>query len=161
MKTRARLARALVCLSLVVIPLGCGDDTAPHGATVVAPADFTLTVVNSGAGYTSITDAPLAFQARDKNGNPLPGVLMRFYGGGNLSQTVALTDRSGVPLNPVDPVFFETVTDERGLSPKDVYAAFDVPACNSTEDVSVTANVTASVGTASDEWVLSITASQC
>lgn len=154
----ARLARVGLCLSLAILPLGCGDETAPQGATVVAPADSTLTVSGSG-GSTEITDTPLAFQVRDKNGNPLPGVEIRFYGG-NLSQTSALTNRGGVPLNSADPLFFETITDDRGLSPTDVYAQFFVPACSAT-DLSVTANVTASVGVASAEWVLSITVKAC
>ena len=161
MNTMGPMLRVAVYLLFAIVPLaGCGDETAPQGATVVAPADSTLIITGSGGG-TTITDAPLAFQVRDKNGNPLPGVAIRFYGGGNLSQTTALTNRSGVPLNSADPLLFETITDDRGLSPTDVYAQFTYAACNATADLSMTANVTASVGVASDEWVLSITVKKC
>ena len=162
MKTRGTTLRVAVYLLLAIAPLaGCGDDTAPQGATVTAPANVTFTVNNSGAGYNDITDVPLEFKVRDKGGNPLPGVAIRFYCGGNLSQTVALTNRSGVPLNSAIPLLFETITDDRGLSPTDVYAQFAVPACNATADVSVTVNVQASIGISSAEWVLSITAKKC
>lgn len=161
MNTMGPMLRVAVYLLFAIVPLaGCGDETAPQGATVVAPADFTLTVSGSG-GSTLITDAPLDFRVRDKDGNPLPGVAIRFYGLGNLTQTTALTDRSGVPLNSADPLFFETITDDRGLSPTDVYAQFVVPACSATADLSVTANVMASIGVSSDEWVLSITVKTC
>jgi hypothetical protein len=76
-----------------------------------------------------------------------------------------LSDRNGNLLNPSDPFSFETNTDDRGLSPKDIYAVFEVPLCKADptsattigKDQDYTGTVEASIGTASKVWTLTIT----
>jgi len=151
------MLRVTVCLLLAIVSLtGCGDDTAADGTTIVAPGNLTVTYTNSGGG-TDATAAPLEFQISDSKGNPVPGVKVRFFAGGSV---FALSDRAGIALN-ADPTLFETTTDDRGLSPRDIYARWSVPACNATEDVTATGSVEASIGVASATWTVTITASQC
>jgi hypothetical protein len=117
-----------------------------------------VTIANSGAGFDLLTASPLQFQVLDADGNPAPGVTIRFFAGGAVNR---LADRTGAVLTTADPALFETTTNDQGLSPTDVYARFGVPACSATEDVSATGTVTASVGVASALWTVTVTASQC
>ncbi len=152
------MRRVAMYLLLTMVPLtGCGDDTAADGTTVTAPGNLTVTYTNSGGG-TDGTAAPLEFQVADAKGNPVPGVKVRFFGGGAI---LRLMDRSGNALTPTDVTFFETTTDDRGLSPTDIYTRWSVPACNATEDVTATGTVEATIGVASATWTVTITASQC
>jgi hypothetical protein len=152
----------LLVLGLTSLSLwSCGDETAPQGATIVAPADETIEYAQPPFDFAGQTSGPLQFQVIDENGNPLPGVKIRFFGG---SQTLALTER-GVdslnfiftPLDSSDATFFETTTDERGLSPVDIYATYFVSGCVAAEDITGNATVTASVGSASAVWTIGIT----
>jgi hypothetical protein len=152
------MLRVTVCLLLAIVSLtGCGDDTAADGTTIVAPGNLTVTYTNSGGGADG-TAAPLEFQISDSKGNPAPGVKVRFFAGGAV---FALSDRAGTALTSTDATLFETTTDDRGLSPTDIYARWSVPACNSTEDVTTTGSVEASIGVASATWTVTSTASQC
>jgi hypothetical protein len=148
----------LLLLGLASLSLAsCGDETVPQGATVSAPGDIEVTYQNS-AGGPAFTAAPLQFQVLDASGNPLPGVTIRFFAGGEVDR---LADRTGAVLSTSDPLLFETTTNDQGLSPTDIYARWQVPACSATEDLSGTGTVTASVGVASATWTVSFTASQC
>jgi hypothetical protein len=149
----------LLLLGLAALSLSsCGDETAPAGATISAPGDLTVTYTNS-AGGTDGTASPLVFQVLDASGNPVPGVTIRFFGGGAVFM---LSDRTGTTaLNGSDATLFETTTDDQGLSPTDIYAQWVVPACSAAEDISTSGTVTASVGVATATWTVSITASQC
>lgn len=168
----AKRVAGLLILSLVALSLAsCGDETAPPGATISAPGDGTVEYDSPGVSFVDQTAAPLQFQVLDQNGAPLPGVKIRFFGG---SETVALSQRgipdplslSFTPLNANDWTFFETTTDERGLSPTDVYANWIVSACPvvvapaTPEDITGNATVMASVGSASAIWTVTIT-SKC
>jgi hypothetical protein len=104
------------------------------------------------------TAAPLEFQVVDADGNPLPGVHIRFFAGGNV---IMLMDRSGNPLTPADQWFFETTTNDQGVSPQDIYAAWAVAQCNATGDVELTGTVTATVGVTSTTWTLTAVSSTC
>lgn len=160
----------LLILGLTALSLSsCGDETAPQGATISAPGDGTISYLSPIIDFYGQTSGPLQFQVLDQNGDPLPGVTIRFFGG---TQTVALARRgipnpltpSFTPLNSSDALLFETTTDDRGLSPTDVYPTWLVPACAvppaTVADIKVNAIVTASVGNASATWTMSIT-SKC
>lgn len=134
----------------------CGDETAPQGATISAPAD--LTVTYDPSPVTDGTASPLVFQVLDADGNPAPGVTIRFFAGGAVFM---LSDRSAVALNSTDNRFFETTTNDQGLSPTDIYAQWGVLSCDATADVSTTGTVTASIGVASATWTATITTKQC
>ena len=153
MKTMGPMLRGAVYLLFAIVPLaGCGDDTAADGTTVVAPGALTVSYP-SGNGGTDRTAGPLEFQVSDATGNPVPGVKVRFFAGG---EVFALTNRANVALNS-DARFFETTTDDRGMSPTDIYAWWNVPSCDLTADVAVNGTVQATVGVASANWTVSIT----
>ena len=157
------MAAFLGFCGLAFLLLSCGADSAIPGATVVGPDDTTVTYVDS-LGGVAMTAAPLEFQVLAPDGKtPVPNVHISFFAGG---QVGALTDRSGITaLNPSDPASFETNTDDRGLSPKDVYAVWAVPPCRGDAsdatkagpDLSLTGTVEASIGTASKLWTVNIT----
>lgn len=148
----------LLVLGLTALSLSsCGDETAPQGATISAPGDLEVTYANSTGG-SGITALPLQFQVLDADGNPLPGVAIRFFGGGEVTR---LSDRTGAVLTTSDPLLFETTTNDQGMSSVDVYAVWDVPACSGTEDLTGNGTVTASVGVASATWTVDFTVSQC
>ena len=154
MNTMGPMLRGAVYLLFAIVPLaGCGDDTAADGTTVVAPGDTTVSYSSSGGGVNRQTSAPLEFQVSDAKGNPVPGVKVRFFAGGRV---FALSDRANVALNS-DATFFETTTDDRGMSPTDIYPRWSVPVCDLTADVTVTGTVRASVGVASANWTVNIT----
>ena len=174
------LVSQLGFLSLVILLFGCGEEVATPGAQIVPPGDATFTYQPTSGGLDT-TASPLEFQVfipgdEPDETKPMPGATVRFFGGG---QVVLLTDREGVlelidtgtvslenTLNPDDPLFFETQTDDRGLSPTDVYAVWFVPQCKADPttpttkagpDISVTGTVTATVGVASATWKVNIT----
>lgn len=164
------LVSQLGFLNLVILLFGCGEDVATPGAKIVAPEDVEFTYLN-WPGSIEITAAPLEFQVFEPGDEPdetkpMPGATVRYYGGGQvLDQVVALTDRDGNTLNPADPLFFETETDSRGLSPTDIYVAFSVPQCQADPadptkdgpDISVTGTVLATIGVDSATWTVNIT----
>lgn len=158
MKTMGTIQRVAVCLVLTIIPLtGCGDETAPLGATVSGPGKLTVTYSSAG-NFNDITSAPLEFKVLDAKGKPLPGVTIRFFAGGSV---VALTDRSGVPLNASDQWLFETTTDDRGLSPVDIYALWYVPPCDIAAALTVNGTVEASIGVSTAVWTVEIKVDMC
>ena len=148
----------LIVLGLAALSLSsCGDETAPLGATISAPADLDVTYANS-IGGAAITASPLEFQVLDASGNPAPGVTIRVFGGGSVFM---LSDRTGATaLNGADALLFETTTNDQGLSSTDIYARWMVDACGA-EDVSTTGTVSASVGVATVVWTANITVSAC
>ena len=154
MKTMGPMLRGVVYFLFAIVPrTGCGDDTAADGTTVVAPGATTVSYFSSGGGGTDRTSAPLEFQVSDAKGNPVPGVKIRFFAGGRV---FALTNRANTALNS-DAAFFETTTDDRGMSPTDIYAWWSMPDCDLTADVTANGTVHASVGVASANWTVNIT----
>lgn len=163
MKEKKRYAgdgASLLCLIFLFL-VGCAEEEALTGAEIIAPEDGTVTYLNSLGGVDR-SASPLEFQVVGADGKtPSEGVKIRFFGG---SETAALTDRNGNPLNQEDPLFFETTTDDRGLSPIDIFAVWAIPPCkaDSTDptkpgpDTTVTATVTATVGIDSKIWNLTI-----
>lgn len=161
-------------LAIGIGVFGCGEEVATPGASIAAPPDVEFTYTN-WPGSIEVTAAPLEFQVFvDENAidepldepRPMPGATVRYYGGGQvLDQVVALTDREGNVLNPEDPLFFETQTDSRGLSPTDIYVAFSVPQCQADPtdptaagpDINVTGTVLATIGVDSATWTVNIT----
>lgn len=159
-------AAGFLVLGLAALSLSsCGDETAPNGAVIAAPGDLDIEYDHPAIDFYDQTAGPLEFQVFDQNGDPVPGVKIRFFGG---TQTVALTQRgipdplstSFTPLNASDALFFETTTDERGLSPTDIYATWLVPGCTAATDITVSAKVIASLGNTSAVWTANIT-SKC
>lgn len=148
-----RQAASVLLLSLVLFVSGCGGDTprAPFDATVTGPEDSNFTVTGGGNVMVPAID----FQVRDKAGTiALPGVEVElFAGGGGI-----LTNLDGNPLNPNDPTYFKTETDDLGLA----RASFVItlPDC-SAEDETVTGTVSATAGGASKLWTGTFTVSSC
>ncbi len=151
----------IVC-SIFLILAGCAEEEALTGAEIIAPEDSSITYDNSPGGFDQ-SAAPLEFQVVGADGKtPSEGIKIRFFGG---LETAALADRNGNPLNQEDPLFFETTTDERGLSPMEVFVLWEVPRCKADladptipgPDTTVTATVTVTVGIDSKTWTMTIT----
>lgn len=145
-------AVSVLLFFLVLLVSGCGGDAkAPLDATVTGPEDSNFTV--SGGG--TVTVRPLEFQVKDKAGViALPDVEIELFAGGGGS----LTDIDGNPLDPNNPTYFKTNTDDRGLTRTSF--RITLPGC-STEDVVVTGTVNASVGPASKLWTGTFTIKAC
>lgn len=147
-----RQAASVLLLSLILFVSGCGGDAkAPFDATVTGPEDSDFTT--SGGG--TVVVKPLDFQVKDQAGEiALPDVEVElFAGGGGI-----LIDLNGNPLDPNNPTYFKTKTDDRGLT----RTAFSIalPGCGA-EDVVVTGSVSATVGSASHLWTGTFTVEAC
>lgn len=147
-----RQAVSVLLLILVLIVSGCGGDAkAPFDATLTGPEDSQFSITGGGTAIVRGLD----FQVRDKEGTTaLPGVEVElFAGGGGI-----LTDLDGNPLDPNNPTYFKTKTDDRGLA----RASFliSLPGCGA-ESVSVNGTVNASVGATSLQWTGTFTIDAC
>lgn len=143
----SRLVRAVasVCLLGGVALTACGDDTAPIGSTVSAPADATIAVSPSGVppAFT------LTFAVTDASGNPVPGVDLELFADASATSgqpAVALFDDGGTSLGTNGIV----KTDERGLGRVTLVIGFDTNCAGA--DISATGIVGASVGVAGAQW---------
>lgn len=149
-----RHAASILLLCLVLVLSGCGGDArAPFDATVTGPEDSDFTI-NPPGGGTRIVQA-IDFQVKDKAGTiALPGVEVElFAGGGGI-----LTDLDGNPLDPNNPTYFKTETDDLGLVRSSYLIA--LPDC-STEDIVVTGTVSVTAGGASKLWTGTFNVSSC
>jgi hypothetical protein len=147
-----RQAASILLLFLILIASGCGGDAkAPFDATVIGPDDSDFTSTGGGAALVQ----PLEFQVLDKAGLiALPDVEIElFAGGGGI-----LTDLDGNPLDPNNPTYFKTKTDDRGLTRTSFLIV--LPGCGA-DAVTVTGSVTASVGSASKLWTGTFTIEAC
>jgi hypothetical protein len=138
---------------LLFVLSGCGGDIpAPLDATVTGPED-SFFIVNPPGGGPSLV-GPLDFQVANKDSIALREVEIEFFGyhGG------VLTDLNGNPLNPTDPTYFKTKTDDRGLAR--TFFLIGLPACG-VEDLTVTGSVGATVGVTSDLWTATYTIKKC
>jgi hypothetical protein len=147
-----RQAVSVLLLFLVLFVSGCGGDAkAPFDATVTGPDDDDFTVPGGGA----VIVQPLEFQVKDKTGLvALPDVEIEFFAGGG----GILTDLDGNPLDPNNPTYFKTKTDDRGLTRTSFLIV--LPGCGA-EAVTVDGTVTATVGSASKLWTGSFTIEEC
>lgn len=147
-----RQAASILLLFLVLFLSGCGGDAkAPFDATVTGPDDDDFSV--NGGGISIVR--PLEFQVRDNAGAiALPDVEIElFAGGGGI-----LTDIDGNPLDPNNPTYFKTKTDDRGLTRTAFLIA--LPGCGA-EAIIVTGSVTATVGSAAKLWTGTFTIEAC
>jgi hypothetical protein len=134
-----------MCFSVVLLLSACGDETAPIGATVSGPEDGTIAVSPSGTPPI----VTLSFGVTDASGNPVPGVDIEVFADASASNgapSVALldVDGNGLGTNAVEQ------TDDRGLLTVRLVVGFDTNCAG--VDITATAIVAASVGTASDLW---------
>ncbi len=150
-----------VFLSLSLLSLllaGCGGDpSAPLDATVSGPEDgtFTKETPPPGQGIASSLVTPLEFRVLNKAGAAVPGVEIEIFAGGG----GVLTDLSGNNLlNPNDPTYFKTKTDDRGLARASYFTL--LPNCK-TEDQTMTGSVLATVGVSSKLWTATYTIKKC
>ncbi|MFQ5780121.1 MAG: hypothetical protein ACE5HN_04955 [Nitrospiria bacterium] len=146
------MRKPIILLFLFLVMSGCGDDLAPLDAVVTGPEDSTFTVAKGSPGETFLFT--LDFQVKNLAGDALPEVEIEFIASGG-----TLTDLDGNVLNLVDPFFFKTLTDDRGLGR--VSFLTTLPACSATADQTVTGLVTASVGVDNDQWEGTFTVPTC
>ena len=142
----------IVFLTTLILLSGCGDDLAPLDSTITGPEDSTFTI-NPPGGGSHIVRA-IDFKVSNAAGVALPKVEVELLAGGG----GILTDLDGNPLDPANPTYFRTRTDDRGL----VRASFliTLPDCGAA-DLTVTGSVNATVGVASDLWTATYTISKC
>lgn len=148
-------AASVLLLFMVLFVSACGGDPkAPFDATVTGPEDSDFTVNPPGGGVQIVQG--IDFQVKDKAGEIiLPGVEVElFAGGGGI-----LTDLDGNPLDPNNPTYFKTKTDDRGLVRASYLIA--LPTCSTTAELTVTGTVSASVGVASKLWTGTFTITSC
>jgi hypothetical protein len=95
----------------------------------------------------------------DADGNPLPGIKIRFFGDVMITMLADRADTAtALPLNASNPLTFETETNDQGLPPTDIFAHWLVTDCGGgTTDIETTGNVIATIGVASAEWKVNIT----
>lgn len=149
-----RQAALAILLYVVLLFSGCGDDArAPFDATVTGPQDLDFKVNPNDPRIWIVPG--LDFQVKDKGGTvALPGVEVEFFAGGG----GILADLDGNPLDPNNPFYFKTKTDDRGLARTSFL--INVPPC-STTDLTATGTVSASVGATSKLWKATFTVAKC
>jgi len=129
------MRRAVVIFSLFLLVSGCGS-AAPDEAIVTGPADSS-SIVTGGGGTFGV--GPAEFTVKNSLGAPLPDVDIEFFGGGG----AILLDLDGNILNPDDPGYYKTRTDDGGFAR--VFYVFSLPTCSATVDLTRTGSVFASV----------------
>lgn len=150
------MKRVALFLFLSMMVSGCGSSLAPLDAVVTGPADATVTVNPPGGGTQFFR--PLDFQVANKAGIALPDIEIEFLA--NFSAgTATLTDLNRNPLDPNNPTYFKTKTDDRGLAR--VAFLMALPNCDPANDLTVTGGVTATVGITSKVWTATFTVKKC
>lgn len=148
-----RQAASVLLLFLVLFVSGCGGDTprAPFDATLTGPEDSDFTFSGGGTVIVPAID----FQVKDKAGAiALPGVEVELFAGGG----GVLTDLDGNPLDPNNPTYFKTETDDLGLARTSF--VITLPDCSDKDEV-VTGTVRAAAGGGSKLWTGTFTVSSC
>jgi len=135
------MRRAAVFFFLFLLVSGCGS-SAPDDAVVTGPTDGSSTVVGGGGGFGV---GPAEFTVKNSLGVPLPDIDIEFFGGGGAT----LTDRKGNVLNPSEPSYFKTKTDDGGFAR--IFYVFPLQSCGTPPvDLTQSASVLASVKNSSN-----------
>lgn len=142
---------------IALLVCSCGDYT-PPGAVIQSADPDRSTTYSLNVVPTQVTDGTIHFKvvAAPLSSSPVVGVKVDLSGtsptaGDPNSGFVA----GGVILNPSDPNHIEATTDTSGVVA--VLYRFTVPKCNITDDLLVSATISASIGTSSAAWTDSIT----
>lgn len=144
--------KTVCCLLVLFLMAGCGGEPkAALDAKITGPDDTSFTVPPSSSPQTFIVRG-LDFQVRSKESIAIPGVEIEFFAGGS----GVLTDINGNPLP--NTAYLKTTADDRGVGR--VSFRTTVPACGA-EDREISGSVMATVGVASDIWVVTYKVVAC
>ena len=150
---------AVGSFGLALFLSSCGTDTPPDAViTAVEPDRSTTYGLNTAP--TAVVDGTIHFklQISSTNTNPVGGANVELSGS---SPTVGDTNAGFVAgpvgsfLNLADPNHLSLTTNSSGVV--SVLYQFTVPKCSATNDLQVTASISASIGTSTAVWVDSIT----
>jgi hypothetical protein len=148
-------------LGLALFIASCGDPAPPPDAVINAvepnkTTTFTLT------GATPTTDGAIHFKVQKSptDTDPVGGVTVELSGSSPIVADAAagFTAGSGF-VNPADPNHITATTNGSGVVAA-IYQ-FTVPGCSATADLSVTASISASIGSSTAIWIDSIKVLKC
>jgi len=155
-----KLLYAVGSFGLALFLSSCGTDTPPDAViTAVEPDRSTTYTLNTAPA--AVVDGTIHFkvEASSTNTNPVGGANVELSGS---SPTVGDTNAGFVAgpvgsgfLNLADPNHLSLTTNSSGVV--SVLYQFTVPKCSATNDLQVTASISASIGTSTAVWVDSIT----
>ncbi len=150
-------ASFVICLSLFIS--SCGEDPAqaPSDAVIIGPADQTTIFSNPSTTARSAFYTPFEFVVVDQATPPRPiaGVVVELFAYG---LATALVDIKNVELDPLNPFYFKTVTDDRGAVRAGLRVS--VPPCL-TEQADYDASMGATVGLGAKLSKITITVKKC
>ena len=144
-------------LGLALFISACGGN-APASAVITAvEANRTTTFIQS-TGLATTIDGVIHFKVQNSTTNPAPlgGISVELSGS---SPTVGDPDSGfvsgGAFVDPADRNHVVTTTNANGVVSASYQ--FTVPKCNITDDVKVTASISASIGVSTATWIDNIT----
>jgi len=152
-------------LGVALFVSGCGGSDPPPDAVIAAVEADAATTYTLVRVPTPVVDGAIHFKVQRTSPTgvtPLSGVKVELSGS---SPTVGDTGAGFVGglagggfLNPADPGHIETTTNGSGVVA--VFYQFTVPKCSTAADLTVTAVISASVGSSAASWTNNITVSK-
>ena len=155
----AKQLSAVGSFGLALFLSSCGTDTPPDA--VIAPVEPNRsTTYTLNTAPAAVVDGTIHFkvEASSTNTNPVGGANVELSGS---SPTVGdinagfVAGPVGSFLNLADPNHLSLTTNSSGVV--SVLYQFTVPKCSATNDLQVTASISASIGVSTAVWVDSIT----
>ena len=147
-------------LGLALFISGCGD-TAPPDAVINAVEANRATTYTLNTSPTVTTDGAIHFkvQASSTNTAPVGGVTVELSGSSPSVGDPAAGFVGGLSgggfVDPADPSHIVATTNGSGVVT--AFYQFTVPQCSVTDDLTVTASISASIGGSTAVWIDNIT----
>ena len=147
-------------LGLALFISACGDSAPPDAVINAVEANRTTTYTLS-PGTAVTTDGAIHFkvQASSTNTSPAGGVMVELSGSSPTVGDPAAGFVGGLSgggfVNPADPSHIVATTNGSGVVT--AFYQFTVPKCSVTDDLSVTASISASIGGSTAIWIDNIT----
>jgi len=147
-------------LGLALFISGCGDTAPPDAVITAVEANKTTTFTLNTVPVPS-TDGAIHFKVQSSPTNPAPvgGVAVELSGSSPSVADPAAGFVGGLSgggfVNPADPNQMVATTNVNGVVT--AFYQFTVPKCNVTDDLSVTASISASIGGSTAIWIDNIT----
>jgi hypothetical protein len=147
-------------LGLALFISSCGSDAPPPDAVIKAVEADKTTTYTLNTVPTPVVDGAIHFrvQMSPTDTSPVAGVKVELSGSSpSVSDPAAgfVAGLSGGFLNPADPSHIEATTNGSGVVAG--FYQFTVPKCSATDDLTVTASISASIGQSTATWIDNIT----
>jgi hypothetical protein len=139
---------------------GCGTDTPPDAVIKAVEADKTTTYTLNTAP-TPVVDGAIHFKVvvSSTNDTPVPAAKVEISGSspsvGDAAAGFVGSSAGGAFSNPADPNHVSVTANSSGVVT--VLYQFTVPKCSKTDDLAVTASISASTGRSTATWTDNIT----